>query len=102
MISDMIRYSKMGAVLGLLDGLAFTGLFHSAHDTLALVLLIPSIPCYATVMAFPWPSTLPEWLPWTAGVLVMGLIGAGVGAAVRWGMDQIQPPQRQRRRSARI
>lgn len=102
MISSIVRYSKIGAVLGLLDGLAFTGLFHSAHDTLALVFLIPSIPCYATVMAFPWPSTVPEWLPWTAGVLVMGLIGAGVGAAVRWGMAQIQAPQPHRHRSARI
>jgi hypothetical protein len=102
MISSMIRYAKIGSVLGLLDGLAFTGLFHSAHDTLALIFLIPSIPCYATVMAFPWPSSTPEWLPWSAGVLVMGLVGGTVGAAVRWGMHQIQAPATRKPRSARI
>ena len=96
----MVRFAKIGGLLGLLDGLAFTGLFHSAHDTLALIFLIPSIPCYATVIAFPWPASTPEWIPWTAGVMVMGVIGAVVGTAVRWGITQIQNPHPKRTRSS--
>jgi hypothetical protein len=74
----------IGALVGLADGLAFVGCFHSAWDGLAPYLLIPAYPCYFVAMKIGGRFPSPEWLPWTAGVLALAVIGAVIGAGVGW------------------
>ncbi len=76
----------IGAIAGLLDGLAFV-LSHyvPVHSpvlrVLVPVLLILNLPGLAVIMRLDGPDT-PEWVPWTAGVLTMGAIGAAVGLII--------------------
>ena len=72
----------IGALVGLLDGLAFAVSYNTSFDFLAPWLLPLALPCLAVVMRFPAGLNAPEWIPWTAGVLAMGLLGAFAGLMI--------------------
>ena len=81
----------LGALVGLLDGLAFAVSYHSSFDFLVPFLLPLALPCFAVVLRFPTGPNTPDWVPWTAGVLTMALVGAVVGLVIHWLRRRPQP-----------
>lgn len=77
------KYATIGALVGLLDGLAFVLSIHSSLSFLIPVLLPLNLPCFAVALRL-GDARFPDWIPWTAGVLTMALIDAAVGLTVHW------------------
>ena len=63
----------IGALVGLADGLAFAFSYHSSFSFLVPLLLPLAFPCFFVVLRFGGGAQLPDWVPWTAGVLTMAL-----------------------------
>ena len=81
--SSARKYATIGGVLGLLDGLALVLSIHTSFSFLTPILLLLALPCFAVALRLDG-AQFPEWLPWTAGVLTMALLGAAVGLIVHW------------------
>lgn len=81
----------VGALVGLLDGLAFMFSIHSSFSFLTPLLLLLAFPCFAVALRLDGGDRFPDWVPWTAGVLTMALIGAAVGLIVHWLRICLQP-----------
>ena len=48
-------------------------------------LLLPfAFPCFFVVLRVGGGAQLPDWVPWTAGVLTMDIIGGAMGVIFQW------------------
>ena len=89
-----LKYVAIGALVGPLDGLAFVLSFHSSFSFLTPLLFLLALPCFAVALRLDGGGRFPDWVPWTAGVLTVALIGAAVGLIFHWVRAGRQPLKR--------